>query len=87
MTATAPSTEAMPADRPSERAPDITVLLMMIAFASLATLAELAAVVSLPVGWVLVAGLVPVVFWALLLREIHRLLRHASSEPTDRPPT
>ncbi len=64
------------------REPDIAVLIAMIAFAAIATMGELALVVAWPVGWVFVASLVPILFWAVLLREIHRFLR-ASGEPDD----
>ncbi len=71
--------------RPARREPDITVLLVMIAAASIITMAELAAVVSLPIGWVFVAGLLPIAFWAILLRETYRLLRHSGEDPAASP--
>jgi hypothetical protein len=63
--------------------PDITVLVVMIAAASLLTIVELALVVSLPAIWVWFAGLLPVVFWALLLREIARLLNSSTQHDDD----
>ncbi|MBJ7471201.1 MAG: hypothetical protein JHD16_07855 [Solirubrobacteraceae bacterium] len=64
------------APRPTKRRrePDIAVFIAMIAAAAITTMAELALVIAWPIFWVWVAGLLPVVFWALLLREMHRFL-------------
>ena len=64
----------LPPHRPP-REPDIATLIAMIAFACVATMGELALVIAWPTVWVWVASLVPVLFWAILLREIHRFLR------------
>lgn len=64
------------------REPDIALLIAMIAFAAIATMGELALVVAWPTFWVFVASLVPVLFWAILLREIHFFLR-ASGDSSD----
>lgn len=53
----------------------------MVAGAALSAVALLAAVAALPIGWVLLASLVPVILWGILLREIHRLLRYRGEEP------
>lgn len=72
----------MTRQRKPPREPDIAVLIMMIAFACIATMTELALVAKWPTFWVWVASLVPVIFWAILLREIHAFLR-ASGDPDD----
>lgn len=63
--------------------PDITVLLAMIAFACITTMGELALVVTAPTWVVWVAAMLPVIFWALLLRQVHRFLR--DGQPDDAP--
>lgn len=65
------------------REPDIAVLVMMIAFACIATMGELALVVTAPTWVVWVAALLPVAFWAVLLRQVHRFLR--DGQPDDAP--
>jgi hypothetical protein len=70
--------------RPKQpREPDIALLLVMIAFACIATMGELALVVEAPTWVVWVAAVLPVCFWAILLREVHRFLR--VGEPEDAP--
>lgn len=59
------------------------MLIVMIAFSCLTTMGELALVVKAPVVVVWIAALLPVIFWALLLREVHRFLR--VGEPEDAP--
>ena len=61
--------------------PDIGRLVAMVAGAALSAIAMLAAVATLPIGWILLASLFPVLLWAILLREIHRLLRFRGEEP------
>lgn len=67
--------------RPAE--PNIAVLVVMIAAACIVTMGELALVVSAPTWVVWVAALLPVCFWAILLRYVHRLLR--DGQPEDAP--
>lgn len=61
--------------------PDVGKLVVMVAVAALTAILTLAAVVTLPIGWVLAGSIVPVLLWAWLLREIHRLLRFRGTEP------
>lgn len=63
--------------------PDIAVLIAMIAFACIATMGELALVIEAPAWVVWFAALLPVCFWALLLRYVHRFLRQG--QPDDAP--
>ncbi len=63
--------------------PDIAALLAMIAFACIATMGELALVVTAPTWVIWLAAALPVIFWALLLRQVHRFLR--DGEPEDAP--
>jgi protein-S-isoprenylcysteine O-methyltransferase Ste14 len=72
---------SQPPQAPPE--PDIAVLLMMIAFACLATLGELALIVAAPIWVIWLGTLVPVFFWAILLRQVHRFLR--DGQPEDAP--
>ena len=65
------------------REPDIALLIAMIAFAAIATMGELALVIEWPTFWVWVASLVPVLFWAVLLREIHLFLRASGDRADD----
>ena len=69
-------------DRSSSE-PDIALFVAMIAFACLATMGELALVVTAPTWVVWVAAMLPVAFWAILLRQVHRFLR--DGEPDDAP--
>ncbi len=70
---------------PSEprRQPDFAMFLVMIALACITTMGELALVVSAPTWVVWVASVVPVIFWAILLRQMHQFLR--DGEPADAP--
>lgn len=56
-------------------------LVVMIAVAALSAIGTLAAVATLPLGWILAACVVPIILWGWLLREIHRLLRFRGDEP------
>lgn len=73
----------MPDSRPRrpDREPDIATLIAMIAAASLATMAELALVLTAPLLVIWIAALLPVAFWAILLREVHRFLRDGQPTP------
>ncbi|MDO9355622.1 MAG: hypothetical protein Q7T55_18115 [Solirubrobacteraceae bacterium] len=61
--------------------PDVGKLVVMVAVAALTAILTLAAVVTLPIGWILAASVVPIVLWGWLLREIHRLLKFRGEEP------
>jgi hypothetical protein len=55
--------------------PDVGMLVVGIAGAALTTMGTLAVVATQPIGYIIAAGVVPVLFWAWLLRMIHGLLR------------
>ncbi|MDQ8046086.1 MAG: hypothetical protein AAGC46_05165 [Solirubrobacteraceae bacterium] len=63
--------------------PDVGILVMGIAGAAVSTAALLAVVATSSIGWILLAGLFPVICWALLLREIHRILRFNGGDDPD----
>ncbi|MFT4034716.1 MAG: hypothetical protein QM679_03965 [Patulibacter sp.] len=68
---------------PRQHEPDIAIWLVLIALACITTMGELALVVEAPTIVVWVAALLPVFFWALLLRQVHRFLR--DGQPDDAP--
>lgn len=61
--------------------PDVGKLVVMVMVAALTAILTLAAVATLPVGWVIAGSVVPVILWGWLLREIHRLLRYRGDDP------
>lgn len=73
----------MDEQKPPRREPDVVMFLVTIAAACLATMGELALVVSAPTWVVWLAASLPVVFWALLLRQTHQFLR--DGQPDDAP--
>ena len=52
-----------------------------VAVAALTAVLTLVAVMTLPIGWILAGSVVPIILWAWLLREIHRLLRFRGDDP------
>lgn len=61
--------------------PDIARLVVTVAASALSVVLALAAVLELSLGWVLVALIVPLTCWALMLREVHRVLRYRGVDP------
>ncbi len=61
--------------------PDVGRLVVMVAVAALTAVLTLVSVMTLPIGWILAGSVVPIILWAWLLREIHRLLRFRGDDP------